>query len=144
MTWKGLAAIAAFGAVAISEGHERLGIELGATGSELKAELAGTAVAGRLPHGKAVFEQPPAAPSSHIEVEALNLPHDTVVDSWVNATANAPCEGTRLGSATLDATGGAVWNLDPSTDELPEVQEGNFVSICVGAQPLVSGNLRQS
>jgi hypothetical protein len=136
MTWKGLFVLAAFGAAVATDG--RL-LPQDPTDTTLEAELAGTRIAGRIPTGTAVVPRDPEEVSS-LELE-LQLPEGTELTSWLNDSANAPCEGHALGTAALDE-GVATWELDAQNSLLRGAAEGSFLSICAGGAPVASGNLR--
>lgn len=141
MTWKLVVTLAALGMLTAVDGRSMLGLRPEA-GSTLTAELTGTSIAGRMPVGSVVFDRGLDSLESFLEVEDLELPQGTRLDSWLNPSANAPCEGVALGSASLDPAGSAAWDIDPGVALLSETVEGGFISVCTGGDPLVSGNLQ--
>jgi hypothetical protein len=112
------------------------------TRTRLRTKLTGTAIAGVTPSGDAKFESRSDRMKASVEVEDVTLAEGTALDMWHNSGSNTPCAGTLLGSEVLDGFGGADLNLDNRRgDSVPAMIAGDFISVCQGATPLLSGNL---
>jgi hypothetical protein len=112
------------------------------TRTRLRGKLSGAAIGGVTPSGNARFQQRSDRMKASVEVEDVSLAEGTALDLWHNTGSNTPCAGTRLGTEALDGFGGADLNLDDRRgDTVPVMIAGDFISVCQGATPLLSGSL---